>query len=124
MKLARIISKDFQEALRKLNGQALPAKVAYKLKSISKTVDSENQKYEEVRIASLKKYGEKDENGEVKTREDGNVMLSKEGAEAFLNDLNELVNIEVELPTIRIDDLGDVKLTAEDLMNLEGLITD
>lgn len=125
MKLARMVDPEFQKALKKLNQSTLPLKVAFKLKGISKVVQEQIIHYEEVRMSALEKHGEKDPEGKVITKEDGNVALSSDGARAFLLEIQELVNMDVEVGTITVAELGDAcNLTAEDLFQLDGLVTE
>jgi len=122
MKLARIVDPKFQETLRKLNQERLSLKVAFKLKGISKKVDDELNKYNELRITALEKFGDRDENGNLVLLEDGSVQLLK-NTDNFVKELNDLLNLEIELDTIDINSLdNDLKMSVEELMYLDGLL--
>lgn len=122
MKLARIVDPKFQETLRKLNQERLSLKVAFKLKGISKKVDDELNKYNELRITVLEKFGDRDENGNLVLLEDGSVQLLK-NTDNFVKELNDLLNLEIELDTIDINSLdNDLKMSVEELMYLDGLL--
>jgi hypothetical protein len=123
MKLARLVDERLHGALNKLSKEALPLKTAFKLKGITKIVNEEFAKYDEVRQESLKRHGEKNAEGELILNDQGNVELSKEGMQAFLLELSELANVEIDCPTIKISELGDnICLTLQDVEMLDGII--
>ena len=125
MKLARLIDERLHAALGKLSGESLPLKTLFKLKGIIKTAREEYSKYEEVRREALQRHGDKAEDGSLKTNEQNNVQFSEEGMKAFIAEINELANMEVELPTLTVAELGDkVQLTFEELESLEGIIVE
>lgn len=126
MKLARLIDPEFQKALVALTKQQLPLKAAYKLRNVVKKVEQEFSTYEELRKGALDKYGKKKEDGSLETNEANNVIFSsKEEMISFIKELGDLTNEEVEIPTISVDELGEgVKISAEEITNLEGLLVD
>lgn len=125
MKLARLIDPKFQAALRKLNAQELPLRTAFKLKGITKKVQEELDKYEEVRQSALQKYGDKDEQGNLRIQEDGAVALSSDGLRAFVLELNELTSLDIELSSIALTELGEkLSLSVDELLLLDGLVVE
>jgi len=124
MQLARVADERLHKALEKLSKEPLPLKTAFKLKGIIKTVKEEHEKYESVRLEALRKHGSKDADGNVQIDEaTGNVKFEKEGLMAFAEEINELVKLEIDVPTINVDDLGNnIQITTEDLEALEGVI--
>lgn len=125
MKLARIADDRFHLAVAKLSTEPLPLRTAFKLKGISKAVREEYSKYEEVRQGSLKKYGLKNEDGSLKTDERQNVLFDAEGMKAFTTELAELTSIDIQLPTVKISELGDkVNLTLAEVELLDGVIVE
>jgi len=124
MKLARVTNPFFQSALSKLISQPLPLKVAFKLKGISAKVKEEFGKYEECRQAALQKYGNKGEDGKLDLK-DNNAQFTPENLEAFAKELNELGLTDVEVPSLKMSELGDkVELSADELTLLEDLVVD
>lgn len=122
-KLAKIVNPKFQETLVKLSKSKIPLKTAYKLKNIIKIANEEFEKYESCRIEALRKWAEKDDNGEMIVDADKKIRIKNEKLEEFSKELTELTNTEIQLDTISIDELGDnCELTAEDLILLEDLI--
>jgi len=123
MKLAKIIDDRFHIALNKLSGEALPLKTAFKLKGIMKQVREEYLKYDEVRREALSRHGEKNEDGSLKLDERENVQFSEEGLMAFTSELSELTNMELNIPTVNLSELGDkITITIEDAELLDGII--
>ena len=126
MKLARLIDQGFQNSVRTLMKQPLPIKVAYKLRGVVKKAEEELNQYEEMRKEALQKYGKKKEDGSLDITETNNVQFeTRESMQDFLKDIGDLTNLDVDMATISVEELGgDIKLSTEDLMNLDGLLVD
>jgi hypothetical protein len=125
MKLARIVDDKFHVALQKLANEPLPLKTAFKLKGISKAVKEEYSKYDEVRKEALQKHGQKNEDGTLKTDEKGNVAFDDNGLQGFVDEINELTSLEIDMGTVKISELGDnIKLTSNELDLLDGVIVE
>ena len=105
-------------ALGKVASLDLPVKTAYWLKRVAKAAEGEMKQLDEVRVQLVKKYGAEDESG--------NIAVTPENVEAFAAEFNELLAETIDLPGdgIALDALGDVKVSAIDLMKLDWLITD
>lgn len=104
--------------------QALPVKLAFKLRGIVKKIAEETDKYDTVRKDLIEKYGKKDENGKLLVAED-QVQFDQDGMKGFVSEINELLTVDVELATINIGDLSEaVSLSTEDLIVLEGLLVE
>ena len=112
------------EALQKLAGTELKAKLAWQVGRILKAAEVEIQSFNETRMNLIKKYGEKDENGELITDEQGNCKIVEGDINEFSNELNDLINSEVEISgnKIKIDDLDKVDFTPAEMAQLEILI--
>jgi hypothetical protein len=125
MKLSKLVDPSFQAALRKLASQDVPLRSAFKLKGMIKQVNDALAKYDEVRTDALKRYGDKDEKGELVLDENRSVKLSEDNAQNFVKELNELLNDGVEISNLKIAELGDkAALTTSELMLLEDVILD
>ena len=72
----------------------------------------------------IKKYGEKDENGELVTDDNGNCKILNEGLDEFSKELNELIETEVEINAnkISIESLDDKEFTPTEMAQLEPFI--
>lgn len=124
MKLLRVVDEKLHAALQKLSNEQLPLKTAFKLKGINKLIKDEFAKYDEVRKEALQKHGLKNEDGSLKTDEKNNVKFDQDGMKGFIEELNELSNMEVEIPTISLSELGSVNLTAAQLEALDGVVVE
>lgn len=125
MKLARLTDARLHTVLRKLSAAPLPLRVAFKLKGISAKVDEEVKKFEAVRMEALEKAGKKDEAGKVVVKPDGNVDMDPDKLQEFVAQLNELGQTEVELPSLKVEDLGDkVQLSVDELNLLDGILAE
>lgn len=125
MKLARLVDPKFHAALDKLAAESLPLKVAFRLKGIAKTVREEFAKYEELRQEALNKFGKKDENDKLVLDASGNVQFDSSNMQEFAKEIGALANEEVDLPTIKLSELGDkITMTLEEIEWLDGLIVE
>ena len=125
MKLATVIDPKFKEIIKKLMEQPLPIKASYKLAGIVKKVDEENARFEEVRQASLKNFGTKNEAGNLQIDENNNVKFTQENLIEFSKQLAELGQEDVEFQSIKISDLGDkVELTPSEMLIIADLFVD
>jgi len=72
----------------------------------------------------IKKYGEKNENGELITDEKDNCKINPDGINDFTNELNELIDSEIEINAnkISIDSLEDKEFTPAEMAQLEIFI--
>ena len=125
MKLARLTDARFHNVFRKLSAQPLPLRVAYKLKGIAAKVDLELKKFEECRTAALEKYGKRDEQNHLITKEGGAVEFEAEQLKAFAAELNDLGQMEVDVGTVPVSELGDkVEITVDELTLLDGVLVE
>ena len=104
--------KNISASLTKILSQDMPVLQAYRMTKLAKSADKELKVVEDLRIGLVKKYGE--------TNEQGNVEVKGRMSE-FITEFNELLSEEVEISfiPINIDDLGDIKLSPVDLMNID-----
>jgi hypothetical protein len=72
----------------------------------------------------IKKYGEKDDKGELITDDKGNCKILPEGIDEFSNELNDLVNTEVEINANKLEFkyMEDIDFTPSDMVALEPFI--
>ena len=112
------------EILQKLSNTGLKAKLAWQVSRLLKAVDKEVQEFNETRMELIKKYGEKDESGELITDDKGNCKIITENVEKFSAELNELVASEIEINAnkIKMDDLENIDFTPSEMVALEPFI--
>lgn len=112
------------ETLQKLAHKELKAKLAWSIARLLKAADAEIQSFNEARMNLIKKYGEKDENGELVTDEKGNCKILDDEIRNFTEELNELMNskIEINANKIRIEELETLDFTPAEMNVLEVFI--
>ena len=112
------------ETLQKLSQKDFKAKLAWQISRMLKAAENEIQAFNETRMTLINKYGEKDENGQLVTTEDGNCKIMPEDIESFSTELTELMNSEVEINAnaINFDQLEDVDFTPSEITILEPFI--
>jgi hypothetical protein len=124
MKIKNEVLVNSVQVLRKLNNAELPVKVSYKLAKNIKSIEKELNIYEEEKQKLINKYGEKDEEGKLKTKEDGSINITD--TENWNKDIKELLDIEAEIniEKINIDELAksDLKLTPSELTLIDYMI--
>lgn len=121
MKLQQIINSE--SSLKKLLDTQLPVKVAYKISKIVNLIEPDLKIFNEQRDKLIKELGTHDKDKDIYTVE--KVNLSK-----FADEIGKLTDIEVnlgfgqgkDLEKIKVDDLGDIKVAAADLVQLDWLL--
>jgi len=125
MKLSKLVDPTFQAALKKLSTQDIPLKSAFKLKGVIKQVNEALTNYENVRVDALKRFGEKNDSGDLVVGEGGSVKLSEDNAAGFVKELNELLNSDIDVGSVKVSELGDkLSIGTTELMALEDLLVD
>ncbi len=125
MKLSKLIDPQFQTVLRKLAGQDVPLKTAYKLRGIINKGNEELAKYDTVRTDALQRLGDKNEDGSLAVDDKGTVKLSGDNLQSFTNELTALINMDIPVGNVSINELGDkLSLTTSELLTLDDLIVD
>ena len=122
IKIADLVNST--EALQKLAGTDLKARLAWQVARLLKAAEVEIQSFNETRMNLIKKYGVKNEDGELNTDEKGNCQIIPESVEAFSKELGELIETEVEINAnkILIADLDNVEFTPSEMSVLEPFV--
>ena len=112
------------EGLRELSQKTLKARPAYAVAKILKAAEAEMTGFNDTRMNLIKKYGEKKDDGELNTDENGNVHIASESLADFNKELQELLDtrIEINANKIRIEDIGDVNFTPAEMAQLDNFI--
>lgn len=116
----------FLELYLKIREQNLPLKTAYKLNKLARRLETEQTFYQENLRKILAQYTEKDENGEIKFDEAGNVVLIRETIQECNKELAELQNLIIEDVGVEftLDELGGLEVSPMELSCLFSLITE
>lgn len=122
VKLSDLVNST--ETLQKLAQKDFKAKLAWSISRLLKAADAELQEFNTTRGELIKKYGEKDENGELITDENGNCKIPQEVIQNFNEEFIELINTEVEINAnkLKIELLENVDFTPGEMTNLEPFI--
>lgn len=117
IKLGDILNSE--ETLKKLMDVPMKGKVAYKLARIAREVDKESQLFNDERNKLIEKYAERDEEGNFKPNENGQIYVdvtNLERVEQFTNEINELLETEIEVNAekLSLNDLDETGMTPKD----------
>lgn len=106
--------------LSKLTNMELPIKLSYAFSKNITKIDRELTVYNKERQKLIEKYGEKDKEGNLKTKEDGTINILD--IDSFNKDLKEILEIETEVD-IHVIDLeninADINITPGELMVID-----
>lgn len=115
---------DSSEIMKKLAQKSLKGKTAYYIARLLREIDKELTLFNETRGNLIKKYGEKDENGELKIDENGNCKFLPEEMDKFYSEMNDILNdiIELNVNKIELNDLENLDFTPTEMILLEPFI--
>ena len=102
-----------KNVLQKLSEQPMPVKTAYGISKLIITVNAELAAYEQQRIKLCEKYG--------KINSDG-TQYEIEDRAGFQNEIDELLNIETELNVKPVILTDETRLSAQEIIALDGFI--
>lgn len=107
---------EIKSSLEKLVSLDVPIKTAFKIGNSIKNFNNEYAAFEDSKMKLFKKYGEENE--------DGNLKIKEENIEKFKKELEDLMDIEINIkvPKVTLKELGDIKISAGDIANLDILI--
>ena len=133
MKLIELVNSV--EALNKLSEAKLPAYVSFSLGKFLKDITSDIETYNKVKSEKIVEYGTVvlDEEGKEKVNEDGNKTYSfsipgttelTENGKKFIEEMTEIEEreVDVKIPEIKIESLGEVTIEPKYLVTLSWLI--
>ena len=122
IKLEQLVNST--DGLKGLAQKSLRARPALAVAKILKAADAEMTTFNETRLNLIKKYGDKDENGEVKQDEKGNVHIPNEALDDFTKELKEVLDtpIEINANKIKMSDVENVEFTPAEMAQLEDFI--
>ena len=119
MKLKMYEITEFSTFFTKVKTQSLPFKTSYRLTLLSQEIDKHVSFYQENFREVLRKYGKKDENGNLVPTEDGQgIKLIEETMQEAYAKLTELRELEVELPDVKfsIEEFEKVELSPSEML--------
>lgn len=109
--------------LNKLMNESFKGRKAFAAARLAREVNKECETYEKARIELIRKYGDKDENGELKLQ-DGQAHIPDDAIEQCSKELFELQSATVDLNVEKmpIEWFDDVELTMTDANALEPFV--
>ena len=112
------------DGFKALSQKPLKARPAYAVGKILKAVDSEIQSFNDARMKLIVKYGEKDENNELKKDENDNVHIPPEFLDNFNTELRDLLETSVELNInkIKLADIEEIDFTPSEMAQISDFI--
>lgn len=128
MKMSTFANPSFLKSWSKIFSEEkeLSPRLAYKAKAVNDYLTAQNKRFLELREAILKKYGTKDDKGELIVK-DGNIEFKTECLNDVNKDFGELMQLDLEpAPPSRlnVDDLSKdgIKLSGPDVAVLGDLL--
>lgn len=117
---------NFLNFYTKIREKDMPIKTAYKLNKLARRLENEQVFYQEKIQKILNQYAIKDEDGNIKPDETGNIRLVAETVEDCEKELNELQNLEIEDINVSftLDELEGLQVSPMELSSLFSLITE
>lgn len=107
------------------SSKEFPVEFAFNLKKLKSQIIPLIQVYLEQKNELVKKYGDKDKNGEL-IQDNGNFTFSQGNAQKFAEDFQKLLSIENEIESkkleLRVSDIPFGLLSEEDIESLECII--
>lgn len=112
------------ESLKQLSSKPLKARVAFTVARIIKDADVEVTNFNDARTDLITKYGEKNEDGSLKTDEKNNVQIVREQVDDFNKELTELLGTTITLNAnkIKFEDIDSLQFTPAEIITLEPFI--
>ena len=107
-----------------LTDKELPIKVSYRLVKLLRQCSMEMESMEKARVKLVDKYAETPEEHEASPDKDKGIKVAEEKMPDFQKEFGVLLDEEVEIDfePILIDELGDISLSAKDLLPLQIIL--
>lgn len=118
------ITSIFQ-TLSVLMNQNFSGATAFKVARLAREIGKEMETFDAERMKLVEKYGEKGDDGRVKTDENGNVKIMESAIQDCNAEFNELLNQEIQinvemLPASVLDEMQNV--TPAQMLALEPIV--
>ena len=115
---------DSIPTLKELSSKPLKSRVAYKIARLLRDVKIESETFETARINLVRIYGEKDEDGNLKTDENGNTYIKQNEIREFNSELTDLLNNKITIngDKLKLDDLGDETFTPQQMLSFSAFL--
>ena len=117
---------DASETFNTIMQQSFKGSLAFKIARLARELDKEMKTFNDERQKIIQKYGEKDENGELKADENGNVKFEIDKLDEINEEFNALLNnqLEINAELLPMDKIDDFDITPQEMLNLEKFFTE
>lgn len=120
--LGKVSNTNFTNIMQELVKQKLPVTAAFKLKTLTNKFNDELKKFNELRVQILDTHCKRNEDGSVNADANGNYQFEQESLAKVAKEMGDLMAIEIEFEPIKLQALGDISMSAEDLFTLGEVI--
>ena len=105
----------------KLMQQPFKGSLAFKIARLARELEKEMQTFNDERMKIIRKYGKKDENGELIVGEDGNVSFDNDKISDLNSEFNSLLETELEINADKLpmNSIDEFELTPQEVIGLE-----
>lgn len=109
------------ETFNAIMQQSFKGSLAFKIARLARELSKETETFNEERRKILDRYCIKDENGQLKSDENGNVQVEPNKINEFNEEFQSLLNTEVEINANKLpmDKIDDFDITPQQMLNLE-----
>ena len=109
------------ETFNVIMGQPFKGALAFKIARLARELNKEMETFNEQRRKLIDRYGIKDENGNLKTDENGNISVEPDKIAEFNEEFTTLLNTQIEINAdkLPIDRIDDFDITPQQMLNLE-----
>lgn len=111
-------------ALREISTKEFPGSTTFKIARLIRELDKEIQLFEEERMKIANKYGEKDENGNLISQENGTIKIPDNKVQECNEEFQALFSTQVEINAnkLPIEIFDSIEMTPTQAMNLEAIV--
>ena len=109
------------DTFQTIMGQSFKGSLAFKIARLARELNKEMETFNEQRRKILNEYCVKDENGELKPDENGNVQIIPDKINEFNNEFSNLLATEVEINADKLpmDSMDSFDITPQQMLNIE-----
>ena len=109
------------EIFNKIMQQPFKGSLAFKIARLVRELEKEMQTFNDERMKIIRKYGKKDENGELIVNNDGNIEFENDKINEINYEFNSLLETELEINAdkLPIDSIDEFELTPQEVISLE-----
>lgn len=120
VKLGDIV--DSVDTFQVIMQQSFKGSLAFKIARLARELNKEMETFNEQRKRIIDEYCVRDDNGEVKTFENGNIQIIPEKIEEFNAEITNILNTEVEVNADKLpmDKIDDFDITPQQMLILEN----